>query len=298
MNRIANRMGRYLCCALAMIAGCYLARAQSAPTQDTITPLEITGATEGRFVVPQIPTLTEGEVNEIPIVIKVHRATAHDVRVFARYADPMGQSYKGEDDCVDLPVKQRSDGTAYIEFTPTHIGEVSISVGITFSDGLSEAEDTAGTVAFSDVSPTRIEAIGTEDHFSLIMGMPKSDPNARREDLFSLHPEAFFSGQAHPVPIPPADVHYNVISPSGKEPPITVDPKRGVVQSVHIGHALVRMSFEGANGYLCIDVRQSYRESSNPATCSDLVPRGESLPPVKLPNPSELKRAVPQSHPQ
>jgi len=171
-------------------------------------------------------------------------------------------------------------------------------VGITFSDGLSEAEDTAGTVAFSDVSPTRIEAIGTEDHFSLIMGMPKSDPNARREDLFSLHPEAFFSGQAHPVPIPPADVHYNVISPSGKEPPITVDPKRGVVQSVHIGHALVRMSFEGANGYLCIDVRQSYRESSNPATCSDLVPRGESLPPVKLPNPSELKRAVPQSHPQ
>jgi hypothetical protein len=293
MNPGVNRLGRYLCYALVVFAACCVAGAQNAQSQDTITPLDIAGVVEGRFVVPDPPSLKEGEVNEILVDVTARGVTAHDVSVSVRYADLMGQSYKQEDNREGLPLKRLSDGTTYFEFTPTHIGEFEMSVDIIFADGLIEVEKTKGRVEFSDARPTRIEAMGTEDHLSLIMGMPKSNPNARREDRFLLHPEAFFEGQAHPVPIPPADVHYNVISPSGQEIPITVDSEMGGVQTVHIGHALVRMSFEGATGYLCVDVRENYRDSFNPATCADLVPKGESLPPAQPPSPIGWKRVMP-----
>jgi hypothetical protein len=45
-----------------------------------------------------------------------------------------------------------------------------------------------------------------------------------------------------------ADVEYTVFTVPGQEPPITVDAATGRVQTVHIGHALIRMGFEGAKG--------------------------------------------------
>jgi hypothetical protein len=294
MNPGVNRLGRYLCYALVVFAACCVAGAQNAQSQDTITPLDIAGVVEGRFVVPDPPSLKEGEVNEILVDVTARGVTAHDVSVSVRYADLMGQSYNREDNRDGLPLKRHSDGTMYFEFTPTHLGDVEMSVGITFADGLIEVEETKGTVGFSDAKPSRLLAMGTERvPNSLVLGMPKSDPDASKDDFFPLHPEAFFEGQPHPVPIPAADVRYTVFAVPGQEPPITVDPATGVVQTVHIGHALIRMSFEGATGYLCIDVRQSYRESANRASCSDLVPKGESLPPAQPPSPIGWKRVMP-----
>jgi hypothetical protein len=282
-----------MCAVYGMVEVC---RGQN---QNTVTPLNIAGVVDGRFAVPKPASLREGEVNEIPVDVTEQGVTAHDVSVSARYIDLMGQSYNREDNRDGLPLKKHSDGTAYFEFTPTHIGDVVLSVSITFADGLIEVEETKATVGLPSARPTRIDAMGAQRLVnSLILGVPKDDPNKSKDDFFPLHPEAFFEGQPHPVALPAADVQYTVLSVPGQAPPLTVDPATGMVQTVHVGHALIRMSFQGAKGYLCIDVRQNYEDNTNRATCVDLIPKGESLPPAQSSSPIGWKRVMPAHPPQ
>lgn len=294
MNPGVNRVGRYVCCALVVFAACSVAIGQIAQTQDRPAPYRLTGVTEGRFVIPPLPSLKEGEVNEIPVDLKVSGVAVHAADLNVRYTNLLGERYHGEDDRENLPLKRHADGSASVEFTPTHIGDLTVSVTLYFEDGLFDREDTTGTVEFSDAKPSRIVAMGTERLVnSLILAVPKSDPNAPKEDLFPLQPEAYFEGQTRPVPIPAGDVQYNVFTEPGQEPSITVNPATGRVQTVHVGHALIRMSFEGAKGYLCVDVRENYRDTFNPATCADLVPKGESLPRAQPSSPIGWKRVMP-----
>lgn len=292
--RNGERASAYLGLGSILLAMYIAAPAYGGQVQDGAVPYRLRGITTGRFLVPELPSLKEGEVNEIPVNIKVRGDAVHDADVSARYESLLGQRYHREDDQDGVQLKMHPDGTYYVEFTPSHVGKVSLSVSLKFADGLLEREDTKGTVVLSDAKPLRIEAMGTQRLVnSLILEVPEADPSARKEDLFPLQPEAVYEGQSHPVPIPAADVQFTVLSVPGHAPPLTVDAATGMVQTVQTGHALVKMSFEGVVGYLCIDVRENYRDFINPATCADLIPRGESVPAAQHPSPNGWKKAMP-----
>jgi hypothetical protein len=258
-------------------------------------PYGIVGESAGRFTIPAVPSaLKEGEVNEIRVDLTSNGVAVHDVDVDLRYVSLLGQSDHGEDNREDVPLERHSDGTTYVSVTPTHIGDVTISISLNFADELFERHETAATVSFSDAIPSLIEAMSLEGRNSWILGMPTGDPVAPGAYKLRLLPEAVYLGQPHPVAIPARAVHFTVLSAPSQAPPITVDSATGMVQSVHIGHALVMMSFKGVTGFICIDVRHSDEESSNPATCAELLPRGGSLPPPTLPNPAEMKRVMPR----
>lgn len=256
-------------------AGLSAATAQSTPGD----AYRLIGEVSGRLQIPPLDQPLKLEApNEIPILL--HGYKVHDASATLTFHDD--QNRVTSQNFSEVVVSYRPDDSAYVTVIPERVGKMRLLISVDFEDRNSETHEVETEVTFPARKPDTIyvSRAGSGDGISETI---KLDPTERSRHA-RLVPMALYGKSAHAVPIPARDVHFNLISATASEPPISIDQSTGTITALRIGHALVLTTFEGLSTLTCINVLQTVGDGSDRTECRELVPRGMTPPPTGLEN--------------
>jgi hypothetical protein len=234
------------------------------------------GLSKGRLEIsPLKQPLRLEETAEIPLVL--HGFAINVVRASWRYDETSGKAVP-RGDSEEVVIKYHPDGTAYVNFTPEGLGKVNFAVTIYFEDGYIETERLDAEVILPERKPESIYAMtGVGNESSVGPGTIYMDLSGRSHSR-ELDFKALYKGAAHSVPIPLKLATFKIISADESNSPIDFNATTGVITALHIGHALVQATFEGATTLVCVDVQEDATEGSDRTVCPELVPEGMTGP--------------------
>jgi len=192
-----------------------------------------------------------------------------------------------------VPVLYRSDGSAYIEFTPLRLGEIELAVFGTFPDRATDRSSIFLTIVPTERKPAAL--------FVAQRGMPGTDADVLRLNLDDseglaqhperkefLFPEAYYYDLPYPVDIDKPFTRF-AVKQNENNPVLEFDPATSGMRPIRRGTALVVTSYGGLVKTTCILVRVE-RDINDSSDCERLLlaasPRvSDSLETTWLQNP-------------
>jgi len=253
----------------------------------------VRGLVKGRLELPhQTRPLKLGMPNNVPV--QLHGYAVHSAFAQFTYLDSAGNTlFDGRE--TEAALKYNSDGSAYLVVVPERVGKAELWLGVYFEDGGAQSARVGVDVALPDEKPEKfLVASGSDDGET--RGLIYLDLSSI-SDHIRLGPEAIYSEDVGPVPIPDEDVQFKIISASAADPPIRLDPSTGWITALHLGHALVQTSFDDLYELTCVDVMEDASGGGDRTNCAELVPPGmtpPSEPSIEGKKPPSMIKIVPQ----
>ncbi len=92
-----------------------------------------------------------------------------------------------------------------------------------------------------------------------------------------LAPSLYLDNQRLIISLDPGEVEYSLKN-AGTDPVVRLDAKTGTVTALHVGHALIKTRYAGAESETCIVVAQDLTEGDS-SNCQELRDTGPSRRP-------------------
>lgn len=274
----STTVNQWTLCLILVCAGGFCAVAGTSQiTQDETsgTSYKVKGIVNGRLQIPALTqTLKLEEANKIPILVngyKVHSA-------FAKWSYyTIDGHLMPPDGGNDVTVMYHSDGSAYVSIVPEKLGKLQIAMTVYFEDGGADVARVDAEVVYPDQKPEKFLVATmvtghTRNSGTIYLDLSESSKHE------GLEPIAFYKDAGHPVPIPPTDVSFKLITATESDPPISIDESTGIITALHTGHALIQTTFEGFTVLTCVDIMNNASDGSDRTVCPELVPAGMTAP--------------------
>lgn len=216
-------------------------------------------------------TATLGQVNRLPIRLQGPEPLSLSVthQVTRRFLVP--STNRIEEQTYDHPyeagqIVRAADGSLGINLYPLQTGRAIFHLSMEFVDG--------GVAKRTIEIPVQLPAHTTPHLFNALEDDGPDRPSGQVTVLHllpgaprALFPFISFDERKLPIPVPARDVSFSVQQAS--DPVIRLDAATGIVTPMRLGHALIRMHFDGAQLETCAVVMAKVTEG-DPSTCEDL----------------------------
>lgn len=254
---------------------------------------------EGRVKINlETPEMTLAQDNKIPLGL--HGYSVSNIILNWDFAEP-GFEGRNPGEPEGLSLQQAPDGSAYVNFVPTHLGKLQLRILVTFQDGGVDADSvTVNVDRLPDRPPLRFILSSTlaSIDFRRKAGTMHLDLSSNFNKQLVV-PVAFYHGIQSPIPLYPLtgnlrnQIAFSVIPKGNQPPPVEYDPATAEVKAIRLGQALIKATLDNKSAYACVDVSRDAREAAQYSDCSSFLPAGLTEPideRLELPQPAQPVR--------